>query len=455
MDAPLLRKTLIAWAGFSGLAVGFVGGYLVPKAGDEVSPESPSVRAPETQADFSMSPIKASTASTHRADRMSSNVPLTGAQRTEAALQVYQSMPPTKRLKEFGRSESDEWVENLPANEIPLFLEGICAANSGPEGMGWEKKSLVNRALRKWWKADRQAVLSWVSGLPPGPTKRFLTSELLESLVYGSDPALAMQLAKDFKARDPEWDMEAFEEKVVGDAINTAWKNPDATAEQMLELYSQLPDGKKSVTGMGINTYPENFDFRKFLDGLFTLVEQDKQPRRIPMDALTEWAKIDPQAATAWFIETTEKGRGKIPFQNWSNISKAVADAHGTQAYYEWASKVLSGASDNFLKRGFPNPTGSEILGIAGATQNPAARDRILAHGLRGADIQSSLRYLGMMSSPEARLRAISENSYHFQKANEQFQLDDAVFRDLGLTREQVNEVIKTDGRRRIIRRAE
>jgi hypothetical protein len=308
--------------------------------------------------------------------------------------------------------------------------------------MGWDKRGLVKSALGKWWKADRQAVLSWVSSLPPGPIKRFLSLELLESLVYESDPDLAMRMAEDFKSRDPEWELDDFQEKTDSKAIEKAWENPNSTAEQMLELYTNLPTDTSGTMGSGIKDYPENFEFRKFLDGLHALTEQGKKPSRLPNDALTAWARNDPQAATAWFMEVSEKGIKHLPFQEWSDISSAVADTHGTQAYYEWASKVLSGASDNFLKKEF-RPSGSDLLGIAAATQNPVARDRILTHGLRNADIESTLRYLGMMSSPEIRLRAISENSWHFQKANEQFQLDDAVFQELGLTREQVKEAIK------------
>jgi hypothetical protein len=266
--------------------------------------------------------------------------------------------------------------------------------------------------------------------------------ELLESLVYESDPDLAMRMAEDFKSRDPEWDLDDFQEKTVSKAIEKAWENPNSTAEQMLELYTNLPTDTSGTMGSGIKDYPENFDFRKFLDGLYALTEQGKKPSRLPNDALTAWARNDPQAATAWFMEVSEKGIKHLPFQEWSDISSAVADTHGTQAYYEWASKVLSGASDNFLKKEF-RPSGSDLLGIAAATQNPVARDRILTHGLRNADIESTLRYLGMMSSPEIRLRAISENSWHFQKVNEQFLLDDAVFQELGLTREQVKEAIK------------
>lgn len=442
MNSPLLRKTLVAWVGVSGLALGFVVGYLVPKGGDEVAGETHSARDPESPATARPSPEKASTTAMNLADRPSSNVPMTGLQRSEAARQVYQSMPSTKRSKEVGSRESDEWLENLPTNEIPLFLEGICAANSGPAGMGWDKRGLVKSALGKWWKADRQAVLSWVSSLPPGPTKRFLSLELLESLVYESDPDLAMRMAEDFKSRDPEWDLDDFQEKTVSKAIEKAWENPNSTAEQMLELYTNLPTDTSGTMGSGIKDYPENFEFRKFLDGLYALTEQGKKPSRLPNDALTAWARNDPQAATAWFMEVSEKGIKHLPFQEWSDISSAVADTHGTQAYYEWASKVLSGASDNFLKKEF-RPSGSDLLGIAAATQNPVARDRILTHGLRYADIESTLRYLGMMSSPEIRLRAISENSWHFQKVNEQFQLDDAVFQELGLTREQVKEAIK------------
>lgn len=452
MLGPLSRNSWIILAGLSGMIVGFVGGYAFPRNApvDSPIPESSPDRGPELSTPSSSGPAELAGKTALTSSSSKPQTPSAG--RIEAAAQIYKSLPPAGDSREFGGSERQEWVQNLSPEEIPLFLEGFCAAHSGPQGMSFEEKWLVNRALKNWWKADRQSVLNWVSGLPPGPTKRFLSSELLESIVLESDPALATRMAKDFKARDPEWDMDGFQEKIAIEAIEQAWKNPVTTAEQMLDLYSQLPAKKNSTTGSPVRDYPENFDFRKFLDGLTALSKQNKEPRRLPSDALTAWAKADPQSATAWFIENSGKSQDRLPFMEWSNIAEAVSSTHGTQSYYEWASAVLSSASDQFLNTKF-HPSGSELLGIAQATQNPAARDRILSRGIGGADIESTIRYLGMMSSPESRLRAISQNRYHFQMAAEKFQLDESLFQGLGLTSEQVNEIIKPGGPPRIIRR--
>jgi hypothetical protein len=49
-----------------------------------------------------------------------------------------------------------------------------------------------------------------------------------------------------------------------------------------------------------------------------------------------------------------------------------------------------------------------------------------------------------MMSTPAARLDAISANKYKFAEANRQFEFDDSVFRNLGITREQFAATLET-----------
>lgn len=433
MAITLLQKSLTAWVGVAGLAIGFVGGYLVPR---ESSEELETKKTPELQTPsqhFRETPI----ASVSRQENP------TTLPRAEAAREIYRSLPSMGNSTEFQESSRNEWVRNLSPTDIPLFIEGLCAAKSGPQGMEFGERWLITEALQTWWKADRGAVLGWAKALPQGPVKRFLMSQVLENVVIDSDPALATRLAKEFQAADPDWDFDGFNDAYFTKTIDSAWKNPASTAEEMLQLYIQLPVDRTGTTGSPIKDYPENFDFRKFLDGLSALAQSNKKPSRLPSDTLAAWAKVDPQSAVAWLMEKSESENEGLPFNDWSSISQAVASVHGPQAHHEWASKVLSSASDRFMEKVFYSVNGGEVLGIVAATPNASARDRILSYALRGSDIQSSIRYLEMMSTPAARLDAISANKFKFHEANQEFEFDDSVFRNLGITREQVEAVIK------------
>jgi hypothetical protein len=445
MESSLLNKTFITCAGVAGLAVGFVGGYLVPRE-NMVTLEKPAIprNASSSHSTTTTTAPEGSTAT--RPLQLSASA----SSGPQAANQILSSLPAPAKGPPTGQSERYQWVEKLPASDIPLFIEAFCAANSGPEGMKSEDRLLVKQALRKWGRVNRQAVLDWVSGLPPGPTKRFLFSRVLETLLIGSDPELAMELAEDFQVRDPGWDFDEFSKTIMRDTIDKAWKNPATTAQEMLDFYKRIPSGRSTTYGTPVGDYPENFDFRTFLDGMADLVEKKKKPARFPTDALKVWAKSDPQAAAAWLMEATDKRNADLPFYSWNDIAQAVSSVHGSQVYYDWAATVLGGASDKFLSRYLQNPSGGDVLGILAATRDSQTRNRLLTAALGGADIETSIRYLGMISTPELRLRAIAKNRYALQKANQKFHLDDALVRDLGLTREQVDEALKHDGTRDI-----
>jgi hypothetical protein len=435
MESSLLHKTFVAGVGLAGLAVGFTGGYLVPRE-PGVTMENPALTRearPQNSTPAASGPEQVSTMHPLQPAAAASS-------RAEASARLLVSLPPTGDEGDYQVGVRLKWVQELPNSEIPLLLEGLCAANSGPGGMDLKDLWLIRTALKKWGEGNRQAVLNWVSGLPNGPTKRFLFSQVLETLVMESDPDLAMRLAKDFQARDPGWNFDGVREKIVGAAIDNAWKNPASTARDMLEFYRQLPVHNSSTSGSPVEEYPENFDFRAFLDGLTTLMQSGKKPGILPSNTLTAWAQSDPHAASAWLMESMEKNQSRLPFVDWRNISEAVSSTHGTQVFYEWAANVLEGASEKFLRTQFRRSSRSDVLGIAGATQNPATRDRLLTSAIGGSDIQNSIQYLSMISTPVARLEAISRNLVTFIQADMEFELDDALFRDWGITRAQFEE---------------
>jgi hypothetical protein len=127
-------------------------------------------------------------------------------------------------------------------------------------------------------------------------------------------------------------------------AYQRGLEKPDASAEEMLNFYSQLSRGNGS-TGSPLGHYPENFDFQKFLDGIVSQNEKDKKhPSGMPSDVLEGWAKVNPRAAAQWFLESTEKQTG-VSFQDWEDIANAVSEKNGPHAYYVWAADVISQAS--------------------------------------------------------------------------------------------------------------
>ena len=404
--------------GIGGLAVGLAAGYLIPRGG-----------AGNAESNFHPpKPAVATKSARTEADR-------TEALKNRPAKKLLQSIPDSNSY-----SERAKWLENLSTGDLPALIAGLCE-EIGPEGLEYQDKSFLGDALKKWWADDREGALAWVTNLPTGASKRFFIKEVLSKLLK-DDAGRALAMSEAFQTEDAKWKHVDFHDQHVDILIDKAWLAPTASADAMLDLYSQLSRGS-GYSGSDLGRYPESFDFRKFLDGIASQHAKDKKhPSGMPTDVLEGWAREDPQAAAVWFLDSVEKGSG-IPFQKWDNIAKAVSTKSGPQAYHEWAADVISQASAGQRKVILESVSDQDAMGIVSSLDDIGLRDQILGtmarknSGTAGRTDQT-IDFLAKISTPEARLRTIKQDGSQYEWWMKKYPPDPSSWQKLGLTQEQV-----------------
>ena len=408
--------------GLGGLVVGLAAGCFIPRGDVQISAPAPS---------------RSRTAAVTNSARSAAE--RAESRKNEVAKKLIQSIPASDDY-----SGRDKWLENLATGDLAALMDSLCAG-IGPDGLEYSDKALLEKALKKWWAQDREGALAWVANLPARSTKRYFMKNLLAALLK-DDSARALSLSAAFQAEDPTWNHVGFHDQYIELLINGAWKKPGASAEEMLDFYSQLSRGNGS-TGSPLGKYPENFEFQKFLDGIVSQNEKDKKrPSGMPSDVLEGWAKVNPSAAAQWFLESTEK-KTDVSFQDWEDISKAVSEKNGPQAYYEWAADIISEATAGQRKVILESMADQDAMGIVSSLDDIGLRDQILGamarknSGTLGKDDQT-IDFLAKISTPEARLRILKENDSQFEWWMKKYPPDASSWQKLGLTQEQVSAAL-------------
>jgi len=431
-----MSASRMAWispltVGTACLAAGLLAGYSIPRDRQDTNKEEPAediaTPRPEPQAPLPGQP-KAKYAFTFPKT--------TPAAQKHGTPGILQSIPPAGN-----RQARQDWLQGLTPTELGELLESLCQS-AGPSGLEGEEKGLVNTALQKWWQKDGEGLIAWLRRLPRGGSKNYLLNNLLRWLA-GADSRKAMALAESFKAQDPEWDDSELLNKIVEREARAAWEKPGVTAEEMLAIYSRASRGNNSV-GFQQRTYPLNFDFRKFLDGMVSLNRQDgKNPALMPPDILQAWAKTDPEAAIRWLVdyEKNKKTNGAVPFVGWENIMGGVIARSGPQAYHQWAANIVTQSDEGLRDMVIRQSNDADLVGIVQQISNPAQRDEVLASAIKGDRWgRDEINLLAMISTPEARLRVIATkfNSNWIERAK----TDPSLWQRIGLTQEQVNAAL-------------
>ena len=404
-------------AGLSCLVFGVLAGYFLPRQTDNPATESVSSESPENT-----KPVYAFTLPKHDAGASMSSE------------ELLQAVPPKEDYK--ARSE---WLRKLPSSKLPQLVGGLCK-DAGPEGLDYEDKNLVGNAIRKWWKEDSTALMSWLRRMPNSETKRYILTELLKD-VAGNDPTRAKAIAASFKASDPEWDNSDFLNSLIVPEIRKAWQNPEVTSEQMLSLYKHLSPSDDS-RGESVEIYPENFDFRGFLDGINAPREGNETiANRRPSDIIAAWAKTDPQAAAEWLLEQTGKASPRDnPYRwEWSNIAKGVAARSGAQAYHQWAAQMVTQSDEKVRETILVYSSDEDLIGIIENVGDTALRDKI---AFEQAARRNDIDMFATFSTPEARLDAIAKDPRTFHLWITRGKADPGFWTRAGLTAEQIEAVL-------------
>ena len=424
--------------GVACLAVGLLAGYSIPRQPadptDEeqpatalaIQPNAPRPRIPDTKAKYAFK-FPAATATAKKTPE---------AQRTL-------SRPPVDDEK-----SAAEWLQNLSRADLPQVISEMCRI-AGPNGLSNDDRWLRDVVLAKWWRQDEAGLLAWLRQLPNNRSKRYLLATLFRRM-GSTNPSRAVALAESFKAADPEWDNGDLLNSFVDREVNKAWQRPGITAEEMLTLYGRYSRGTTS-SGNSLKTYPSNFDFRTFLDGIAALNRQDgKDPARMPPDILEAWTKVDPQAAAEWLLqhEASKDKNGEVSFVEWDDIARGITARSGPQAYHQWAAGIVAQGKGEMRDAILRESDDQQLVRIVAQITDPAARDAAVSAAIASYESSGSdeLGRLGLISTPEARLRAIAENSNDLYGLIERGKNDPSLWPRIGLTSEQVAEALSKSG---------
>ncbi|MEX1113855.1 MAG: hypothetical protein WEB53_01305 [Akkermansiaceae bacterium] len=401
------------------LALGLAGGYFLSQNGKSAS-SPPILTAPL---------IKSARPASER----------TQAKRDGETRKFRQSIPPSDQYV-----ERTQWLENLAVDKIAALIEALCT-DIGPDGLQYQDKSFLEKALKKWWQEDREGTLKWASQLPSGGFKRYIMKFSLGELLKDDAPqALAMSEA--YQAEDPEWSHVAFQDTHVWNSITEALKKPATTAEEMLAQFSKLSRGT-GTTGSDVGSYPENFDFRKLLEEIDAgNLKDEKRPSFMPSDVLHGWAKADPKAATEWFLLMADNQRD-VAFQDWADIAKAVSISSGPRGYHEWAAGIIAEATPKQRSAIFENTNDQDAMGIAASISDVGLRDTVLAAAAQrnsgtSGQTEQTINFLSQISTPEARLQAITNDQGQYAWWIKTYTIPASGWQKLGLTREQFDDAL-------------
>lgn len=343
-----------------------------------------------------------------------------------------------------------EWLKNLPTTDLPQLVTDLCA-RAGPKGLSNHDTRMLDSAIGRWWQEDSAGLFSWLRQLPSSRSKHYLVEKLLRWVAF-KDPAQAVALAESFKAADPEWDNGELLNSFVEREVNAAWQKPGITADDMLALYARYSRGTSS-SGTYMKTYPSDFDFRKFLDGIAALNRVDgKKPARMPPDILQAWAKNDPQAATEWLLqhEAMKDKNGEVSFVEWDDIVSGITARSGPQAYHQWAAGVVTKGRGELRDAVLRESNDQQLTGIVAQIPDTATRDAVLAEAIASSknSNRDELLRIGLLSTPETRLRAIAENRGQLATLIERGRNDPSLWPRVGLTTAQVAEALSKAGNR-------
>lgn len=428
--------------GVACLAMGLLAGYSIPRREAPPTGEGQTNGAPWAAEPGKPAPRPPASASP-KADHAFKFPKSAATPKQKAAATIAQSGPPATDDK-----ARIEWLHTLPAADLPRLVTELCQS-AGPNGLGNDERWLLSGAIDRWWREDGAGLLAWLKQLPSNRSKQYLVEKLLER-ISSQDPAQAAALAESFKSADPQWDSSPVFDSLLEKEVNQAWERPGITADEMLALYSRFSRGTR-CQGTYLKTYPDGFDFRKFLDGMASLNRQDgKSPARMPPDILQAWAKADPQAAADWLLqhEATKRENGEVSFVEWDDIVNGITARSGAQAYLQWAAGVVTQGQGELRTVILRESNDQQLAGIIGVIPDAASRDVVLAAAIAASKNygRDELGRIGLISTPEARLRIIAENADRFHSMIERGRNDPSLWPRIGLTSEQVAAaLLKTD----------
>ncbi len=352
----------------------------------------------------------------------------------EAHSQKWQSL--AKQVITFSAEERSSFLKQLAPADRGKALDALMS-QAGPDSSSHLVTSTMDGILKSWAEEDIEEALSHCQKCTNDGMRKYILGKLLETLAE-KDPDRAIQLFAQQKTEDP-----SFQPNVV---FTLARTRMGEDADQLVDLLSKLGLSSGS-SGTGVN-FSNDYDFQTAADGIMAMIKANpgKSPTVLPTNLMESWATLDPDAAQTWWLKN-----GSFAYNDWGDLFSGIEKHSTPDAAAAWlvAKFEEPGAprARMILDLSFNNDGGfaGKINTIARAMPDIATQDRFLTDVIltNQNPLSSRNRFaISGLSTPQARLAAFQKIGAR-NRVTDLEEIDDAQFQGWGITRQQVEQIVK------------
>ena len=191
----------------------------------------------------------------------------------------------------YNREEREAVLASLSPEEFPALLAEFkeCV---GIYELNYEEKDLFDELVKAWYAKAPETALAWLHNLPKPDDQERALGAIVDGLVATDlDAALALLRQQGSYVCGHVTIPDILLEKAPAHGANT-----------LMEICRLGLNPGSCTVGLSL-TYPDDFDFKRVLDGLAeakAAFGKDAGFSLLPTNLVGEWTQRDPQAAWAW-----------------------------------------------------------------------------------------------------------------------------------------------------------
>ena len=225
----------------------------------------------------------------------------------------------------------------------PTELRGVVewlARQGGIQGLDSRKKSYLRSLVYKWYQLDPESALRWIASRDLSEDRQFHICQIASEMGAQDLPS-----AIDFL--EEHVDEAVTYKDFPYDLFSLAAKQDPDLLVRLCALSVHSGSG-----GFGIPVdFPDRFDFRRCMDGFTSIVDGLRDGQRIsnmPTNLISEWTKVDPQAAFEWALaaESGSWGDHTIGREPLAEFFSGLASSSDTNTYGSFVADFYLSPSD-------------------------------------------------------------------------------------------------------------
>jgi hypothetical protein len=309
-----------------------------------------------------------------------------------------------------------EFADTIKASDVPDLLE-VFLQDAGLEGIEYDQEELLEKAVALWVAEDVNAALAWAANLSTPKLQRYFQSMMLREFAK-TNPFRAVELAKEIESQDKDFMFSG----VLSAGIDALIKLPGKERE-IAEMMRLAPSKNGGCSGSG-QDFPEGFSFETFLNSMAAMKKEGFEFSYTPTGMLKSWAKLDPEAAHAWWI-----ANGEVGFEEWSDVYKSVADSMGHEDSARWLLEKFTEGNQaqrqtmaRALNEVYPAPAARMVAAENMAKQLPPdLANEFVDHVLQDhfssnrKEQVDGLSMLNWYPTPQARADVLAKHLRHYE----------------------------------------